>query len=97
MKTDLGASLPNKPHVSTSIIARTLDGMIYTSKLVEDVPRQRNEQVLDNRAENASGLYGGRGLTSADIMYGLAEHTAVPPEVSQLAGWWVDNEGKFWM
>ena len=54
MKTDLEASLPNKPHVSTSTIARTLDGMMYTSKLVEDVPRQRNEQrVVDNRAEYA--------------------------------------------
>ena len=54
LKADLEASLPNKPRIATSTIARTLDGMLYTSKLAQDIPRQRNAQrVVDNRAEYA--------------------------------------------
>ena len=55
MKNDLAASLPNKPPISTSTIARALDGMLITIKLAEDVPDQRNAQrVIDARHEYAT-------------------------------------------
>ena len=51
MKADLQAAMPHKPEVSISTIARTLDGMMFTIKLAEDVPDARNAQrVLDMRA-----------------------------------------------
>lgn len=55
MKADLAESLPQKPAVSTSTIARALDGLFITLKLVEDVPVVRNApRVLDERAEYAN-------------------------------------------
>ncbi|XP_038073595.1 uncharacterized protein LOC119741770 [Patiria miniata] len=50
LNTQLRADLPDKPFVTTSTIARTLDGMLITLKLAEDVPEQRNEpRILDAR------------------------------------------------
>ena len=52
MKQQLQARLPHKPTVSTRIIARTLNGMLITLKLAEDVPDQRNAaRVLDGRRD----------------------------------------------
>lgn len=49
--------LPLKPQVADCTIARMLDGALYTSKLVRDVPPQRNSQhVLDARFEYATWL-----------------------------------------
>uniref|UniRef100_A0A8C4NGT2 Tc1-like transposase DDE domain-containing protein n=1 Tax=Eptatretus burgeri TaxID=7764 RepID=A0A8C4NGT2_EPTBU len=54
MKKNLQAALPNKPHVSTSTIARSIDGMLLTLKLTEDVPDARNSpRVLDQRMQYA--------------------------------------------
>ena len=54
MKDELQRSLPDKPTVSPSTIARTLDGMLMTLKLAEDVPDARNSpRVLDMRVEYA--------------------------------------------
>ena len=42
----------NKPTISTSTIARALDGILITIKLTEDVPDQRKAQrVIDSRHE----------------------------------------------
>ena len=50
LNAQLRADLPNKPFVTTSTIARTLDGMLITLKLAEDVPEQRNApRILDAR------------------------------------------------
>ena len=55
MKQQLQARLPHKPTVSTSTIARTLNGMLITLKLAEDVPDQRNAaRVLDARRDYAN-------------------------------------------
>ena len=55
MKQQLQARLPHKPTVSTSTIARTLNGMLITRKLAEDVPDQRNAaRVLDARRDYAN-------------------------------------------
>lgn len=52
---DLRARLPNKPYVTTSTIARALDGMLITIKLAEDIPEQRNApRVIDARADFAN-------------------------------------------
>jgi len=54
IKTELEANLPNKPPLSTSTIARTLDGMLLTLKLAEDVPIPRNHpRVIDLRYDYA--------------------------------------------
>ena len=54
MKNDLQYALPYKPTVSPSTIARTLDGMLMTIKLAEDVPDARNSSgVLDMRIKSA--------------------------------------------
>ena len=46
----LSEHLPEKPGVSTATIARALDGMMITLKLVEDVPDARNSpEVLNQR------------------------------------------------
>lgn len=51
---DLRRSLPNKPFISRSTLARALDGMLFTMKLAEDVPHARNEpRVLDQRVDYA--------------------------------------------
>lgn len=49
---DLRRRLPNKPVISISTLARTLDGMLFTIKLAEDVPVDRNaDRVLQQRLE----------------------------------------------
>ena len=54
MNNALRRLLPNKPVISISTLARTLDGMFMTIKLAEDIPGGRNEQrVLDQRVEYA--------------------------------------------
>ena len=54
MKRSLRENLPEKPEVSTSTIARALDGMLLTLKLAEDVPDARNSpRILDQRVEYA--------------------------------------------
>lgn len=46
----LRQQLPDKPRISKSTLARTLDGMLITLKLAEDVPEARNaERVLQQR------------------------------------------------
>ena len=55
LNAKLRADLPNKPFVTTSTIARTLDGMLITLKLAEDVPEQRNSpRILDARVDFAN-------------------------------------------
>jgi len=54
MRTSLNDNLPNKPEVSTSTIARSLDGMLITLKQAEDNPDARNTpQVIDQRVQYA--------------------------------------------
>ena len=54
MEASLIEHLPDKPRVSTTTIARALDGMMMTLKLVEDVPDARNSPaVLDQRVQYA--------------------------------------------
>lgn len=51
---DLRRQLPDKPNISRSTLARTLDGMLITLKLAEDVPHARNEdRVLQQRVDYA--------------------------------------------
>ena len=54
MKDKLREGLPQKPGVSLSTIARTLDGMLFTLKLAEDVPDARNSpRVIQQRRDYA--------------------------------------------
>ena len=54
MKRSLRENLPEKTEVSTSTLARALDGMLLTLKLAEDVPDARNSpRILDQRVEYA--------------------------------------------
>ncbi|XP_072175538.1 uncharacterized protein [Diadema setosum] len=54
MNDELRRRLPQKPAISVSTLARTLDEMLVTIKLAEDVPGGRNKQrTLDRRAEYA--------------------------------------------
>ena len=55
MKQQFEVRLPHKPIVSTSTIARTLNGMLITLKLAKHVPDLRNAaRVLDARREYAN-------------------------------------------
>jgi hypothetical protein len=66
LNAQLRADLPNKPFVTTSTVARTLDGMLMTLKLAEDVPEQRNEQrILDARVVFANWF----------LQHGVIAHT----------------------
>ncbi|XP_030846747.1 uncharacterized protein LOC115926220 [Strongylocentrotus purpuratus] len=54
MKESLAHNLPDKPAVSTSSVARALDGMMLTLKMAEDVPDARNApRVVEQRLEYA--------------------------------------------
>ena len=57
MKASLSEHLTEKPGVCTATIARALDGMMITLKLVEDVPDARNSpEVLHRRIQYAEWI-----------------------------------------
>ena len=54
LNAKLRQQLPNKPYISLTTLARIIDGMLITLKLVQDVPQARNqERVLQQRQEYA--------------------------------------------
>ena len=54
INVDLRRQLLDKPAISRSTLARTLDGMLMTLKLAEDIPGARNEdRVLQERVNYA--------------------------------------------
>lgn len=54
MATQLRSRLPQKPQIGKTTVARALEGQMYTLKLMEDVPEQRNApQMIEDRQEYA--------------------------------------------
>ena len=83
MKDELQRSLPDKPAVSPSTIARTMDGMLMTLKLAEDVPDARNSpRILDMRVEYAQWF----------MQYGVVGHCVFIDET----GYNIMDEAVFW-
>ena len=55
MQQDLRQNMPQKPPVSISTIARSLDGMMFSMKMLEDVPDVRNSpRILQQREQYAN-------------------------------------------
>lgn len=57
LKAELEAQLPTKPLISTSTIARCLEGQLIVMKKIEDAPRERNsESTKESRKAYAEWL-----------------------------------------